>query len=382
PCDLYYMDLDGIWEDNLMKPATGPLVPGSDGIFDTHSANYPRSTERPDIVVGRITPTPGMGNSADIVNYYLDKCHNYRHDLAGIRQNFRALAYPDDDWHQWGNDIANLYMSKVFQEYLSIYDINHTTATDYGARLDDGFSLIHVWVHSWSGGHAFSINNGTQSQYFYNYQILTSHANANFYQLFACGNSRYIQEGNCAAIYALQTTHGINTIGSTHSGGMLEFDYFYIVLSEGLSYGEAFLKTFRHAGEIKFSPEMRGWYYGLTFNGDPYIIPEPSAATSIVQQSDVNIPDSWYIQNYPNPFNSTTQIEYHCPVAGNVKVTIYNALGEIVRNLVDEWQNAGTNKVFWNGMDNNGQAVASGIYYYRLQAGDNHMETKKMLLLR
>ncbi len=86
-------------------------------------------------------------------------------------------------------------------------------------------------------------------------------------------------------------------------------------------------------------------------------------------------------ENYPNPFNAQTQINYALPKDCNVKVTIYNLLGQRVRVLVDEHQSAGYKTVHWDGKDERGVEVASGVYFYRIQAED-FVQTKKMLLLK
>jgi hypothetical protein len=382
PVDLFYMDLDGVWEDNLYKPASGPMQPGSDGIFDTHYADYPRTTEKPEIVIGRITPTPGMGTSDEVVNNYLDKCYDYRHDLNGVRKQFRALAYPDDDWHSWGQDIADVYLSQAYPDYLCISDINATTALGYRDLLNEHFSLIHVWVHSWSQGHAFRINNDTQSQYFYNHQILPAGANANFYLLFACGNSRYVEDQNCAAMYAFLTQSGINTIGSTNSGGMLDYDYFYPALSQGITFGEAFLKTFQHVGRTGFNADITGWYYGLTFNGDPFIQPEEPLITAFQSRDKKNFPDGFHMANYPNPFNSSTQIVFQLEKNTNVQLSIYNGLGELVFATKKEKLPAGEHMIHWNGRNTKNESLPSGIYFYKTMAGEESSRYHKMMLIK
>lgn len=85
--------------------------------------------------------------------------------------------------------------------------------------------------------------------------------------------------------------------------------------------------------------------------------------------------------NYPNPFNLQTEIVYSLPTDSYVKLTIYNIQGQKVRQLVDEYQSAGTKEVIWNGRDETGNGVASGIYFYRIQAGPN-TETNCMVLLK
>ena len=93
-------------------------------------------------------------------------------------------------------------------------------------------------------------------------------------------------------------------------------------------------------------------------------------------------PNSFVLsQNYPNPFNTETVITFALPRSGNVKIEIFNILGQKVRELVDEKVTAGYKKVVWDGRDNAGQLLASGIYFYKIRTGD-FIETKKMTLLK
>lgn len=86
-------------------------------------------------------------------------------------------------------------------------------------------------------------------------------------------------------------------------------------------------------------------------------------------------------QNYPNPFNPATTIEYGLPGRSYVRVDIFNILGRKVRTLVDREEPAGTYTVVWDGRSARGQLVSTGVYFYRFRAED-HVETKKMLLLK
>jgi flagellar hook assembly protein FlgD len=86
-------------------------------------------------------------------------------------------------------------------------------------------------------------------------------------------------------------------------------------------------------------------------------------------------------QNYPNPFNPTTTITYSVPEKCDVTLKVYDISGKCVASLVDERQEKSSYAVEWHGKDAIGSTVASGIYFYRLAAG-NHTITKKMVLLR
>ena len=86
-------------------------------------------------------------------------------------------------------------------------------------------------------------------------------------------------------------------------------------------------------------------------------------------------------QNYPNPFNLGTIIKYALPKASEVKIHIYNILGQKVRSLVNERQEAGYRMIRWDGNNDRGNEVSSGVYFYRIEAGD-FVKSKKMILLK
>jgi len=97
---------------------------------------------------------------------------------------------------------------------------------------------------------------------------------------------------------------------------------------------------------------------------------------------NLNTPKSFALfQNHPNPFNPETKISYYLPTASYVRLTVYNILGQKVRTLFDGHQDSGTHTVLWDGRREEGAALSSGIYFYRMQAGD-FRETKKMSLMK
>jgi hypothetical protein len=88
------------------------------------------------------------------------------------------------------------------------------------------------------------------------------------------------------------------------------------------------------------------------------------------------------VSNYPNPFNPTTTIRFSLPHQAQVIVEIFNALGAKVRTLINgETYQRGYYNVTWDGKDSNGRTASSGMYFYRIVAGQN-VKTVKMLLMK
>lgn len=89
---------------------------------------------------------------------------------------------------------------------------------------------------------------------------------------------------------------------------------------------------------------------------------------------------AYLTQNVPNPFNPTTMIRFDLPRAVHVKLCVYNVKGQLVSTIVDQHMTEGRKEIAWTAKDNRGRAVSSGIYFYRLVAGD-YVQTRKMVLL-
>ena len=106
------------------------------------------------------------------------------------------------------------------------------------------------------------------------------------------------------------------------------------------------------------------------------------AATDVIDINGSDLPREFTLeQNYPNPFNPTTTIEFSIPRPAFVTLDIYDVLGRRVATLVNERLQAGAKRASWDGKDNKGHEVASGVYLYKLMAGE-YTESRKMLLLK
>ncbi|MBM4400148.1 MAG: T9SS type A sorting domain-containing protein, partial [Candidatus Cloacimonetes bacterium] len=94
------------------------------------------------------------------------------------------------------------------------------------------------------------------------------------------------------------------------------------------------------------------------------------------------IPDKVTIQqNFPNPFSAVTTIPFSVPKESAVKIQVFNIKGQLVKELCNEVKKRGSHKIIWDGKNDNDRRVSSGVYFYRLTAG-NRTITKKCLLLK
>jgi len=104
--------------------------------------------------------------------------------------------------------------------------------------------------------------------------------------------------------------------------------------------------------------------------------------TAIDHKGKRNVPRHYALsQNYPNPFNPTTEIEFSLPEWSNVQLAVYNVLGQKIKTLFNAKVPAGRYKVTWDGTNDFGRQVASGVYLYKLKT-NKVQKVKKMILLR
>ncbi len=108
-----------------------------------------------------------------------------------------------------------------------------------------------------------------------------------------------------------------------------------------------------------------------------------TTSTNVIINGKVNSSPCEYVldNNFPNPFNPSTTIHYYIPKSGNVKIEIFNTMGQLVKTLIDSYLEKGNYETVWDGKDISQREASSGVYFYRLSSGD-FSRTKKMILLR
>ena len=131
------------------------------------------------------------------------------------------------------------------------------------------------------------------------------------------------------------------------------------------------------------------FYYTYSYNGlerttagNPHTYEIGSCYNSELSNAEILLPNNYAVyQNFPNPFNPTTSFRYDLPEDSYVKITIYDILGNKLKDLVSEHQTAGYKTIKWDAANNRNEAVSAGVYLFRIEAG-KFQQTKKMILIK
>ncbi|MDP3012693.1 MAG: CARDB domain-containing protein, partial [Candidatus Subteraquimicrobiales bacterium] len=325
PIDLFYMDLNGTWTDS-----------NNNRIYDNHTGHV-----APEIWVGRLYASSLSGNEITLLQNYFDKNHKYR---TGVLSSLdRALVYIDDDWVPWADSWSDA-VGLVYNDRTLVKDKSTTIATDYKNRLTQNQEHVLLAAHSSPSLHQFNNSDNTYS-YVYSSDIKSIDPHALFYNLFACSNARYIENDYMAGWYIFANTYGLAAVGSTKTGSMLEFQYFYEPLSQGKNLGEAFKEWFTIQGIT-----YQSWHYGMVLLGDPTLTPK-------IKDVSISSSDITYHPFVGKPITINATIHNSGDVQlSNISVQFYNgdpALGgfQISSDKIIDIINASENKTIsmvWN----------------------------------
>jgi len=144
-------------------------------------------------------------------------------------------------------------------------------------------------------------------------------------------------------------------------------------------------------GSFFWNGTISGQYTNVTAitiddSGNTSEFSQVALITNVEKLADSNLPEKFSLsQNHPNPFNPETAIQFEIPITRKqmvkVELRIYNLQGQLIRTLITEQRSAGVYQVWWDGLDEAGNNVATGIYLYRIRAGD-FAAMKKMILMK
>ncbi len=357
PIDLFYMDLDGNWLDTLN---TG------NGKYDGHTGQT-----KPEIYIGRLTPR-GLGDDTLLLKNYFRKDNAYRHDSIFLTQ--RALVFIDDDWAsyvgEWAGDVALLY-----SDTMNFSDPETTKASFYRVRLDTVQAWVSVFAHSWPGGHQFKYNSGTSWDTYYANEYTSQNPPTNFYNFFACSFCRYTESNNCGGNRAVfDSTYGVGAVGSTKTGSMLNFSYFYRKLGESKTLGEAFKYWFDCIYDsVGMNFNRLCWHYGMTLLGDPWLKPKGH----ITAIANLREPKLRRVQILKNPVHQKIDIRLSMPQSEDVEIAVYDCSGALI-NVVKKEVVSGINHLSIPCISRNHQPLSNGVYILKFQMKDRVI-TKKII---
>jgi hypothetical protein len=362
PCDLYFMDLDGAWLDTLVKvDPVDSLVPGSDSVFDVHEGSI-----TPEIAVSRL-PAARIGDAESLLTSYLDRDHLYRNGELPVPD--RALVYIDDDWEpwaaEWDSNVGLLYHSRVL-----ISDPESTRIADYQPRIDSAdYQWVSLMSHSWPGGHAMKYDSGRQWDWFYAETIPALDPHANFYNLFACSNARFVENGYCGGRYVFQTTDGLGAIGSTKTGSMLDFGFYYDPLGQGASLGEAFRQWFDAILSDGCDPGERSWFYGMCLIADGSLKPRLPQTGIAEERRDMTempgIADRFpSVRLLNNPVRRRLDLDLGLGRPTLCRVALYDRTGRLARTLAPRAYATGRHRLTLDAV-----GLPAGVYLLSVTTG-------------
>jgi hypothetical protein len=342
-------------------------------------------------IAADITCSEGLNNSSVILYWNDDGSNTYNSEPMTNNGNTFTASIPA---HPAGDSIYYIIYAEKNSGIAEAYPYGAPNQRFIAAVTDphfkDGFENGHyLWVtggdnDSWSltatstntGNLAFTDSPYEQyadntNSYMCLRESLDFSSASNPYLSF---HHKYSLQPNADYVYVEGSTDGGGTwvqIGDPITGANSAFERADYPLAGFAGAGE-FLLRFRL--QTDGSSTRDGWYVDdveIWWN-----------ATGIEDGEETAVPGIFALEaNYPNPFNPATNIGYSLPAACDINLSVYNILGQKVRTLVDCNQQAGAYEVRWDGADDSGKAVSSGVYFYRLQAG-THTATRRMMLLK
>ena len=233
-------------------------------------------------------------------------------------------------------------------------------------------SLSNTWDATKKRGNVYALGSAGHNNAFGTPAVFVGYG-AGFRKYDFTGTDIFSSASYTKSDYTIATGH----IDSLQTGGVNKM--FAGSNVDGDKYGEVILAYQGVSDSVmvagSYSKNHRTFIRVLEWTGE-------STALSVKDIVLITPEDYKLNQNYPNPFNPTTSIEYTLPIANQISITIYNIMGQEVANILPlQDKPAGTHRVTWNGLDRQGNKVASGTYFYTMRYG-NFVKTKQMTLMK
>ncbi len=359
-CDLYYMDLDGSWEELNSKDEYTWHVDGDGDV-------------EPEVFCSRIHPSSmsSLGSEVELLSTYLDKDHEYWIGNMELPQN--GVAFVQETWAGYNNTVKNLYGDENTDLYESRDNANSTEYINTGLKGD--YSFIQLWCHSSVHGHSFdwggSISDG---------ELFEIESNPIGYGIDAChigawpeGNGKYISGSYVFG----KSKRALTILSGTRSGQSIgwEGDKFFEELGENICFGKAFIDWLgdyfvdaKGSKDYVDDRETKAWHYGYVIIGDPLITFQEINVTKAQQDNGFINKSEYFITVAGGNLHG---VSFTVPHAGFVSIKLYTAKGKPVITLVNSFRNAGHYTVNFSK-----NRVAQGLYILEMDAGSTALSRK------
>lgn len=366
PYRPYWMELTATWMEDQVYDGINDYVS-----YLTYFYNYPW-----------LSLKTFSNNSSDTPRYY--------HAYAACVWAFYLSE-------KFGADvIKNIWILCADVQGDNVLSATEDVLLTKGSSFNQGFSEFSIWnyftnyrsdiANYYSEGNLYPAVKVAPSQFHSSYPVNISSAP---YPPEALGTNyvRFVTQPTTGGLNL--TFNGVdsaNWITSVIGYSSADPDYFAEFTLDSLKSGNFKFHNWNNYDDIIMIPAVVTKTTGsFDYN---YLANYDSTLTKVEEEPGL-VPGSFTLsQNYPNPFNPTTTIPftvYGSPsiVHSSIHTTlrIYNILGDLVRTLIDEKKMPGNHQVVWDGRDDKGEKVGSGIYFYRLEAG-GYSETKRMILVK
>ncbi len=351
-CDLYYMDLDGSWEDINSQDEYTWHVDGNGDV-------------EPEIFCARIhlSSMSDFGNEVELLSTYLDKDHEYW--IGNMELPQKGAAFVQETWAGMTNTVHYLYGDNNSDLFESQSNANSTAYINNG--LEEDYSFIQLWCHSSIHGHSFDWGGSINDQQLYDIE-----SNPIGYGIDAChigawpeGNGSYISGSYVFG----KSKRALTILSGTRSGQSIGWEgkIFFEELGENICFGKAFIDWLgdyfikaKGSNDYVDDRETKAWHYGYVIIGDPMVCFK-EIPTAIEQDNTFS---------YKHDFSckltnrNIIKISYTLPSARFVSLKLHTMAGRSVAMLVNGFQNKGRHCINFRTSN-----IADGLYIMGLDAG-------------
>ena len=364
-CDLYYMDLDGSWEDINSQDEYTWHVDGNGDI-------------EPEVFCARIhlSAMSDFGDEVELLSTYLDKDHEYW--LGNMVLPQKGAAFIQETWVPWAdqNTVHYIYGDSNSDLFKTQSSADATAYINNGLKGD--YSFIHLWCHSGVHGHSFDWGGSINDVELYEIE-----SNPIGYGIDAChigawpeGDGSYLS----GAYVFNKSKRALTILSGTRSGQSIGSDgkVFFEELGENICFGKAFKDWMeeyftRKKGNNDYVDdyETKAWNYGYVIIGDPMVCFK-EIPTAIEQDNTFS---------YKHEFSckltnrNVIKISYTLPSARFVSLKLYTMAGRSVAALVNGFQNKGHHYINFRS-----NSIADGLYIMGLDAGSYAISKKVRLV--